>query len=46
MRAGEFQGVSRLLDSDIVIDYLRRHDYAKELLDRWSRQGLLAASCK
>lgn len=44
MRAGEFQGVSCLLDSDIVIDYLRRHDYAKELLDRRSRQGLLAVS--
>ncbi len=44
MRAGEFQGVSCLLDSDIVIDYLRGHEYAEELLDRWSRQGLLAVS--
>lgn len=44
MRVEELQGVCCLLDSDIVIDYLRKHDYARELLDRWSRQGLLAVS--
>lgn len=44
MRVEELQGVSCLLDSDIVIDCLRGHDYARELLDRWSHQGLLAVS--
>jgi predicted nucleic acid-binding protein len=33
-----------LVDSDIAIDFLRRRDYAKELLEHWAGEGLLAVS--
>lgn len=36
--------ISCLIDTDIVIDYLRRHEYARELLERFSREGMLAIS--
>lgn len=35
---------SCVLDSDIVIDYLRGRPYARELLMRWSGDGLPAIS--
>jgi predicted nucleic acid-binding protein len=38
------RGVSCLVDSDIAIDFLRQRDYAKELLEHWSGEGLLAVS--
>jgi predicted nucleic acid-binding protein len=38
----QYQGISCVLDTDIIIDYLRKFKYAWSLLDRWSRQGLLA----
>ncbi|MCL5985030.1 MAG: type II toxin-antitoxin system VapC family toxin [Actinobacteria bacterium] len=40
----QYQGISCVLDIDIIIDYLRKFEYAWSLLDRWSRQGLLAIS--
>jgi predicted nucleic acid-binding protein len=36
--------ISCLLDTDIVIDFLRRRNYARQLLERWSEEGLLAIS--
>lgn len=33
-----------VVDSDIVIDYIRGLAYARELLDRWGRDGLVALS--
>jgi len=33
-----------LVDSDIAIDFLRKRDYARKLLDRWAKEGLLAIS--
>lgn len=38
------QGISCLLDTDIVIDFLRRRSYARKLLDNWAEKGLLAVS--
>jgi predicted nucleic acid-binding protein len=40
----QFQGVSCILDTDIIIDYLRKYEYTKYLMDRWSEPGLLAVS--
>lgn len=37
-------GISCLVDSDVAIDFLRQRDYAKELLGRWTGEGLLAIS--
>jgi predicted nucleic acid-binding protein len=32
------------VDSDVAIDFLRRRDYARELLEHWAAEGLLAIS--
>jgi predicted nucleic acid-binding protein len=40
----QFQGVSCILDTDVIIDYLRKYEYTRYLLDRWSKPGLLAVS--
>jgi predicted nucleic acid-binding protein len=37
-------GLSCVVDSDIVIDFLRRRDYARKLLEDWAVRGLLAIS--
>jgi predicted nucleic acid-binding protein len=37
-------GLSCVLDTDIVIDFLRRRDYARQLLEDWAGRGLLAIS--
>ena len=44
MQSSRVKGISCLLDSDIVIDFLRRHDYARRLLEHWAGEGLLAIS--
>jgi predicted nucleic acid-binding protein len=38
------KGVSCIIDTDIAIDFLRRREYARELLVLWANQGLLAIS--
>lgn len=38
------KGISCVLDTDIVIDFLRRRSYARELLQKWAGEGLLAVS--
>ena len=32
------------MDTDIAIDFLRRRDYARRLLEHWAGEGLLAIS--
>lgn len=44
MPANQVISLACLLDSDIVIDFLRHRQYARILLEKWSRQGLLAIS--
>ena len=44
MQSSRVKGVSCLLDTDIVIDFLRRRDYARKLLENWAGEGLLAIS--
>lgn len=44
MLSSRAKGVSCLVDTDIVIDFLRRRDYARKLLENWSREGLIAIS--
>jgi predicted nucleic acid-binding protein len=44
VQSSRVRGVCCLLDTDIVIDFLRQRDYARKLLDYWAREGLLAIS--
>lgn len=44
MQSSRVKGISCLLDTDIVIDFLRRRDYARQLLENWAGEGLLAIS--
>ena len=44
MQSSQVKDVSCLLDTDIVIDFLRRRDYARKLLENWAGEGLLAIS--
>ena len=37
-------GISCLLDTDIAIDFLRKREYARLLLEHWAGEGLLAIS--
>jgi len=44
LQSSQVKGISCLLDTDIVIDFLRRRDYARKLLENWAGEGLLAIS--
>ena len=44
MQSSRVKGISCVLDSDIVIDFLRRREYARKLLEKWAEEGLLAIS--
>ncbi len=44
MLSSQVKGISCLLDTDLVIDFLRRRDYARKLLENWAGEGLLAIS--
>ena len=44
MHSSQVKGVSCIIDTDIAIDFLRRHNYARALLNRWADEGLLAIS--
>lgn len=44
MQSNRIKGISCLLDTDIIIDFLRRRDYARKLLENWAGEGLLAIS--
>ncbi len=44
MTSRRAQGIACLLDTDIIIDFLRRRDYARKLLGDRAETGLLAIS--
>jgi len=44
VRSSRVKGISCLLNTDIAIDFLRRRDYARKLLEHWAGEGLLAIS--
>jgi predicted nucleic acid-binding protein len=44
LQSSRVKGISCLLDTDIIIDFLRRRDYARKLLENWAGKGLLAIS--
>jgi len=44
VQSSQVKGVSCILDTDIAIDFLRRRDYARDLLNHWASEGLLAVS--
>jgi predicted nucleic acid-binding protein len=44
LQSSRVKDISCLLDTDIVIDFLRRRDYARKLLENWAGEGLLAIS--
>jgi predicted nucleic acid-binding protein len=44
LQSSQVKSISCLLDTDIVIDFLRRRDYARKLLETWAGAGLLAIS--
>ena len=44
MQSSQVKGISCILDTDIAIDFLRRRDYARDLLNHWAGEGLLAIS--
>jgi tRNA(fMet)-specific endonuclease VapC len=44
MEINRGRGISVLIDTDIVIDFLRRKEYARELLEQHAEHGLLAVS--
>jgi predicted nucleic acid-binding protein len=44
VQSSRIKGISCILDTDIAIDFLRRREYARVLLNRWADEGLLAIS--
>jgi predicted nucleic acid-binding protein len=42
--SNQVKGVSCILDTDIVIDFLRRREYSRKILNHWADEGLLAIS--
>jgi predicted nucleic acid-binding protein len=38
------KGIACVVDTDIAIDFLRKREYARILLNRWADDGLLAVS--
>jgi predicted nucleic acid-binding protein len=44
VQSSRVKDISCLVDTDIAIDFLRRRDYARKLLESWAGEGLLAIS--
>lgn len=44
MQSSRIKNIACLVDTDVAIDFLRRHDYARKLLEHWAGEGLLAIS--
>jgi len=44
VQSSRVKGISCLVDTDVAIDFLRQRDYARELLEHWAGEGLLAIS--
>jgi predicted nucleic acid-binding protein len=44
VQSSRVKGISCLIDTDVAIDYLRQREYARNLLEHWAGEGLLAIS--
>ncbi len=44
MQSSRIKNIACLVDTDVAIDFLRRRDYARKLLEHWAGEGLLAIS--
>ena len=44
MQSSRIKNIACLVDTDVAIDFLRRREYARELLERWAEEGLLVIS--
>jgi len=44
LQSSRVKGISCLVDTDVAIDFLRRRNYARNLLEHWAEEGLLAIS--
>lgn len=44
MQSSQVKGISCLVDTDVAIDFLRQHEYARGLMEHWAGEGLLAIS--
>ena len=44
MQSNRMKDVACLVDTDVAIDFLRKRDYALNLLEHWAGEGLLAIS--
>ena len=44
MQSSRVKDISCLVDTDVAIDFLRRHDYAQKRLEHYAGEGLLAIS--
>jgi predicted nucleic acid-binding protein len=44
LQSSRIKNIACLVDTDIAIDFLRRREYARELLERWAEEGLLVIS--
>jgi len=44
LQSSRIRNIACLVDTDVAIDFLRRREYAKELLERWAEEGLLVIS--
>ena len=44
MQSSRIKNIACLVDTDVAIDFLRRREYARELLELWAGEGLLAIS--
>jgi predicted nucleic acid-binding protein len=44
VQSSRIKNIACLVDTDVAIDFLRRRDYARKLLEHWAGEGLLAIS--
>ena len=44
MQSSRIKNIACLVDTDVAIDFLRRREYAREILERCAGEGLLAIS--
>jgi predicted nucleic acid-binding protein len=44
LQSSRIKNIACLVDTDVAIDFLRRREYAGELLERWAEEGLLVIS--
>jgi predicted nucleic acid-binding protein len=44
VQSNQVKGISCLIDTDIVIDFLKQREYALKLLESWAEEGFLGIS--